>query len=123
VLAVPAGAGRLSVEAILDRWPLAHVDDCPATAVLLDRHGAQGGLHAAHGPTSALALVRSGRAVAVMTARDVPTADDSVATIALPELPERVVGLAWHRDRDECAAVVSLREAARSAFAEIDGSA
>jgi DNA-binding transcriptional LysR family regulator len=119
VLAVPAGARRRSVEAILEQWPLVQVDECVATRELLERYGPARSLHSAPGPASALALVRSGAAVAVMTARDVPVADDTVTTIPVPELHDRIVGLAWHRDRDECPAVVSLREAARSAFREL----
>jgi DNA-binding transcriptional LysR family regulator len=123
VLVVPADAQtpRRSVADVLERSPLIHIDECPATMALLARYSGARSLHAAPGPASALALVRSGGAVAVMTALDVPPADDSVATIPLPELPDRILGLAWHRDRDEHPAVASLREAARSAFREFDG--
>ena len=119
VLVMPAdGAGPGDdVAAILERWPLVEIDDCPATRAVRERHAPEGGLHAATGPDSALPLVRSGAAAAVLTAMDVPPDDDSVATLELPELPDRVVGLAWHRERDECAAVAGLRAAALRAFA------
>jgi DNA-binding transcriptional LysR family regulator len=123
VLAVPApaGTGHSTVEAILEQWPPVDIDDCPATKELLERHGAARSCHSATGAASALPLVRSGAAVAVMTALDVPVAGDTVTTLPLPELPDRIVGIAWHRERDDCPAVVSLREAARSAFREFDG--
>jgi DNA-binding transcriptional LysR family regulator len=123
VLVVPATAATPSrtLEEVLEQWPLVRIDDCHGTAALLERYPMTQGLHAAPGPASALALVRSGAAVAVMTALDVPADDESIATIPLPELPDCVVGIAWHRDHDDDPAVVSLREAARGAFRELDG--
>lgn len=122
VLVVPAVAAERqgTVDEILEQWPLVHIDECGATSKLLERHGAARTLHSAPGPESALPLVRSGAAVAVMTALDVPAQDETVRTIPLPELPDRVVGLAWHRDRDEHPAVLSLREAACGAFREFE---
>ena len=124
VLVVPAvgGARDRAIEDILEQWPLVQIDDCPASSALLERCGGAArparSAHSATGPASALSIVRSGAAAAVMTTMDAPGHDASVARIPLPELPDRVVGLAWHRERDECPAVVGLRAAARRAFHE-----
>lgn len=122
VLAAPADPGGRpgDVDAVLDRWPLVRIEGCDTTKALLERHRAARVLHSAPGPVSALALVRSGAAAAVVTGLDVPADDPAIATIPLPDLPGRIVGIAWHRDRDDCAAVVSLREAARRACCELD---
>ena len=116
VLAVPAGAPPC-VDAALQRWPLVGIDGCQATRALLERVTARGrqvvSVHTVESPASALPFVRSGVAVAVMTERDV-TGD--VAGLPLPGVPDRVVGLAWHRDRDECPDIAALRAAVRRAF-------
>jgi DNA-binding transcriptional LysR family regulator len=121
VPAVAAARGR-GVEEILEQWPLVQIDDCPASRALLERRDRAArparSEHSATGPASALSIVRAGAAAAVMTTMDVPSHDGSVATIPLPGLPDRVVGLAWHRERDECPAVVGLRTAARRVFHE-----
>jgi DNA-binding transcriptional LysR family regulator len=123
VLAAPAEAvaRARSAGAILERLPLVAVEGCPATAALLARRGGAeappSGPHSANGPLSALALVRSGVAAAVMTARDVPCDDPSVATVPLPDPAQRVVGMAWHRERDDCPAIGALRAAAQRALA------
>jgi DNA-binding transcriptional LysR family regulator len=116
VLAAPAAAAALDgdVDAILERWPLVHVDGCAATRALPARRAP---VHSATGPGSSLPLVRSGSGSAVVSAPDVPPQDAAITTIALPELPDRVVGVAWHRRRDECPAVAGLRAAAQRAFA------
>jgi DNA-binding transcriptional LysR family regulator len=125
VLVVPAVAATrgLSVEEVLEQWPLVDVDGCPATRAMLARRDRAGrparSPYAATGPASTLSLVRSGAAVGVMTTIDVPEADASIATIPLPDLPDRVVGLAWHRERDESQAVAGLKRAAGRAFSEL----
>jgi DNA-binding transcriptional LysR family regulator len=121
VLVAPAEAAAHEgdVDAILERWPLVQVDGCPATKTLLahrpDERSARS-LHAATGPGSALSLVRSGAAAAVLTSTDVPADDATVTTVPIAALPARVVGLAWHRERDGCAEVAGLRAAAQRAF-------
>jgi DNA-binding transcriptional LysR family regulator len=116
VLAVPVGSGAhaRSAEAALAHWSLVSIDDCRATEALLAR-----GVHSLHGaesPASALPFVRSGAAVAAVSVRDVPEGDRGVATLPLADVPPRVLGLAWHRDRDDCPAIAALRDAARRAF-------
>jgi len=121
VLVAPAEAAAHAgdVDAILERWPLVEVDGCPATQALLsprpDEPPARS-LHTATGPGSALSLVRSGAAAAVMTTMDVPAGDAAVTTIPLEALPARVVGVAWHRERDASPEVAVLRAAAQRAF-------
>jgi DNA-binding transcriptional LysR family regulator len=119
VLAVPTEARPhdASVEAALRRWSLVAVEDCRATQALLDRFG--DGLevpHTADTPASALPFVRARVAAAVMTRHDLPPGDDSVTALPLPSVPDRVLGLAWHRDHDHCPQVVALRAAARRVF-------
>jgi DNA-binding transcriptional LysR family regulator len=124
VLVVPSDVepSQRSVDAILEQWPLVQIEGCPATRALLERRTPTspraGSLHTATGPASALPLVRAGAAVAVMTPMDVSD-DDTVKTIAVPELPDRVAGMAWHRDRDDCPAVIGLRTIARRAWREL----
>jgi DNA-binding transcriptional LysR family regulator len=117
-LAFPRDSRCETVEAVLERYPLVGIDGCPGTAAMLRRHAGAGReadrLHAATGPTSALALVRSGAAAAVLTGQDI-VEDPNVMSLPLPEVPDRVVGLAWHRDRDHSREVVALRAAALSA--------
>jgi DNA-binding transcriptional LysR family regulator len=110
-LAAPAVRTRTdSVDAILARRPLVHIHGCPATATLLRRSTTR---HSAWSPEAALELVRSGVAVAVVLARDLPEDDASITALPIPGLPECVVGMAWDRDRDGSPAVVALRQAAR----------
>lgn len=107
---------------VLARWPLAAIDGCAATAALRatagPRRQAAGRASAVDSATSALLLVRARLAVAVVGTRDVPAGDDSLATIALPELPARVLGLTWHRDRDGSEPVQTLRRCAAEALRE-----
>jgi hypothetical protein len=39
-----------------------------------------------------------------------------VAALPLPDLAPRIVGMAWHRDRDSCPKVAALQDAARHAL-------
>jgi DNA-binding transcriptional LysR family regulator len=107
-----------SVEAALRRWSLVVVDDCRATQAVLDRFGGDLEVrHTAETPASALPFVRARVGAAVMTRHDLPPRDESVTALPLPSVPDRVLGLAWHRERDGCRQVVALRAAARRAFA------
>lgn len=131
VLVAPAAAaaGGSDVEAMLERWPAVRMADCRATTALLERYGVCPGparpLHVAGGPVSALRLVRAGVAVAVMPVTEVPDDDTTVTAVALPDLPERVTGMAWHRDRDGCVETEGLRIAMHHAVRELasDGGA
>jgi DNA-binding transcriptional LysR family regulator len=118
LLAFPSDSRCETVETVVERYPRVSIDGCAGTAAMLRRHAGAGRqaetLHAATGPTSALALVRSGAAAVVLTGQDIVD-DPSVMSLPLPELPDRVVGLAWHRDRDDSREVVALRAAALSA--------
>jgi DNA-binding transcriptional LysR family regulator len=109
-----------STETILERWPLIAIDDCRATRALQSRHEETGGsistCHAVSSPASAVPFVRAGAAAAVVTRRDLPPDHDGIAVLPLEGIPPRMVGLAWHRDRDESDAVAALRAAARDAF-------
>jgi DNA-binding transcriptional LysR family regulator len=125
VLVVPAEAALRSrcAEAVLERWSLVDVEDCRATQALSARLTAGGrpvrSVHAAESPASALPFVRARAAVAVMTRRDLPDQDDSLATLPLRGVSDRVLGLAWHRDHDDCPAVTALKAAARRAFPDV----
>lgn len=101
VLVAPPGAAfhRGDVEEVLRRWPLAATD-------------AAGALRVTSGPDLALRLVRAGVASAVVSAADV-TCD--VVSIRMPGLPDRVMGLAWHRAQDGAPAIRLLKAAARAA--------
>jgi DNA-binding transcriptional LysR family regulator len=123
VLVVPPGA-RAGGETPLRQRSLVSIDDCKATEALLRRRRSTGEpvavLHTAESPASALPIVRSGAAAAVMTRRDLPASAPPLATIALPGVPDRVLALAWHRNRDTCPQLAALRATARRAF---DGAA
>ena len=122
VLVAPPGPRdpRQSVETALRRWGLVAIRDCQATEALIRRRGSADDpvevFHTADSPASALPFVRSGVAAAVMTRRDLPASGPPLATIALPGVPDRVLGLAWHRDRDSCPRLAALRATARRAF-------
>jgi DNA-binding transcriptional LysR family regulator len=122
VLVFPAegAVGDDSVESVLGSWPIVAVDDCRATQSLqmLSAAGSQTlrTAHAVDSPGSALSFVRSRVAAAVMTCSDVPAEDASLATVDLPGVPDRVLGLAWHRDQDDSPVIEALRAAARRAF-------
>ena len=121
VLVVPPGPRdrRQSVEAALRRWPLVAIKDCRATEALLrcchiDEPVEM--FHTAGSAASALPFVRSSVAAAVMTRRDLPASGPPLATIPLSGVPDRILGLAWHRDRDSCPQLAALRAVARRAF-------
>jgi DNA-binding transcriptional LysR family regulator len=121
-LVVPRTAGHAdrTVEAALRHWSLVSIDGCRATHAVLERMKAAGSdvevRHTAASPGAALSFVRAGTAAAVMTRRDVLAGDGSLALLALLDVPERVLGLAWRRDRDEEPAIAELRSIARRAF-------
>jgi DNA-binding transcriptional LysR family regulator len=115
-LVAPADGGEASVEAILERWPLVRIDGCPATALLQRRHRSVTETHAATGPAAALALVRSGVAAAMVIAAELDEPDPSIAALPVTDVPDCVIGMAWHRDRDDTPAVVALKDAAQRAF-------
>jgi DNA-binding transcriptional LysR family regulator len=118
LLAFPGDSRCKTIQTVLERHPLVSIDGCAGTAaVLRGRAGAArraDTLHAANGPTSALAFVRSGAAAAVLTGPDIVD-HPNVMTLPLPEVADRVVGVAWHRDRDDDRTVVALRAAALNA--------
>lgn len=124
VLALPPAAARCRrPEDVLARWPLVVIDDCRATKALrarlkVSRDSPSPG-HRADSPGAALTLVRAGVATAVVTARDLAHAE-AVETLPLPGVPDRVVGLAWHRARDDDPKLVLFRHGVRQALAQND---
>jgi DNA-binding transcriptional LysR family regulator len=116
-LAVPRGARDADPTDALARRPLVALDACRATDAVRAAHSAPASPYRAATAAGALAFVRAGVAVAVLPEGDVPPRDDGVRLLALPGVPPRVAGLAWHRDRDDCPAVRALRAAAASAAA------
>jgi DNA-binding transcriptional LysR family regulator len=102
VLAAPHGLAATAAEA-LAHHPLVEIEDRGDSP------------HRAASPAGALAFVRAGVAVAVVAEGDVPSGEDGVRLLPLPDVAPRVAGLAWHRDRDGCPAVRALRSAASAA--------
>jgi DNA-binding transcriptional LysR family regulator len=122
-LAAPIGVTSSDdVATVRERYPLVRIPRCRASAAMIDRSGPSGTRGApeptATGPASALAIVRSGAACAVMTLGDAPDDDPSITTLPLPDLADCVIGLAWHRDRDGSPAVAALAAAARRGFGD-----
>jgi DNA-binding transcriptional LysR family regulator len=117
VLAVPARAvghgERPDPGALLERLPLVDIPGCGVTQALARRVGTAG--HAADTPASALAFVRTGMAAAVVPRDEIEPPDFRIATVDLPDVPDRGFGIAWRRDRDADPALAPLRRAAREA--------
>ncbi|MFL5522177.1 MAG: LysR family transcriptional regulator [Gemmatimonadales bacterium] len=105
------------VDEILERWQLVQIDGCPATRALLDASPPARGPHVTSSRASALALVRSRVAAAVITTLDVSADDPAVVTAPLRSLPDCVIGMAWRRDRDGTPRLLALTRAASRAFA------
>ena len=101
MLALPAEAPEHGLEATLAALGLVRLRDCPGTEALIRRIApARTYGHAVETPAAALALVRAGIAAALVTRGDVDRDDDAIRLLPVPELPPRVIGLAWHRKRD-----------------------
>ena len=64
-------------------------------------------------------LVAAGMGVALVPRLTADPGDPSIALIELPELPPRVIALAWHRDRYQTPAARAFVEIARDVCAEL----
>lgn len=109
-----------SADLALERWPLVTIEDCRATRALQVARDAER-VHSAESPASALLLVRADAAAAVVTRRDLAPNDRALATFPMPALGDRVLGLVWHRDRDDCCAIGALRTIALQVLASSAG--
>jgi DNA-binding transcriptional LysR family regulator len=69
------------------------------------------------------ALVGAGDGVGLMSELSVERTDSRIAVLSLPDLPPRVVGLAWHGDRHRPAAAAAFVDVAREVCAELGGKA
>ena len=111
VLAAPT-AVPAEARAALARHPLVAIDDCRASARLARTTASR---HRAPTPAHALELVRAGHGCAAVAAGDVTDAG-GLTLLALPELPPRTTGIAWHAARDGEPAITALARVARTAL-------